>query len=315
MFPAEIWTQVHFWACTADDGQTGRSLSLVSRDWRELSAPFKLQSIALVGAKPILRFLALLESTPEGLRNVESLFIGCQNLRLYSYSGTHLDLAEELGRGLSFTAELFPELGITPFTKTPPISNHAIEKCIGRILERVAGTLHTLHTHLIFLQRPRPLYSVPLPHLFSLVLYGPFQSPHPSTSAHLTPRLRRLRLVPPAPSPHQGSPRHPVLSHLFLTYSACSRKELERALEDTNLRKLTRLVVEVGVSRRSRSPPGGGSAADSLERVGLLRLARTDGRVRIVKEKPWWMDVQAACIEWENVDEMHWDEREGVERN
>ncbi|KAJ7239041.1 hypothetical protein B0H12DRAFT_1025434, partial [Mycena haematopus] len=74
VLPVEIWTQIHALACT-DDGSAGRALSLVSKDWSSISAPFKLQSIALIGAKPILRFVCLLESTEESLRNVQSLFI------------------------------------------------------------------------------------------------------------------------------------------------------------------------------------------------------------------------------------------------
>ncbi|KAJ6501492.1 hypothetical protein C8R47DRAFT_914854, partial [Mycena vitilis] len=72
--PVEIWTHIHALACT-DDGSAGRALSRVSKDWRTISAPFKLQSLALVGPKPILRFLSLLASTEESLRNVQSLFI------------------------------------------------------------------------------------------------------------------------------------------------------------------------------------------------------------------------------------------------
>ncbi|KAJ7642292.1 hypothetical protein B0H17DRAFT_960161, partial [Mycena rosella] len=62
--PVEIWTLVHAFACT-DDGAAGRTLSLVSKDWRTISAPFRFQSIALVGPKPILRFVCLLNSNPE----------------------------------------------------------------------------------------------------------------------------------------------------------------------------------------------------------------------------------------------------------
>ncbi|KAJ7139536.1 hypothetical protein C8R44DRAFT_606025, partial [Mycena epipterygia] len=58
--PVEIWAQILALACT-DDGAAGRALSRVSKDWRTISAPFKLQSIALVGPKPILRFVCLLD--------------------------------------------------------------------------------------------------------------------------------------------------------------------------------------------------------------------------------------------------------------
>ncbi|KAJ7922952.1 hypothetical protein B0H13DRAFT_1472662, partial [Mycena leptocephala] len=173
--PVEIWTQIYAFACT-DDGSAGRALSLVSKDWRTISAPFKLQSVALVGPKPILRFLCLLESTEESHRNVQSLFID----------------------------KLFPELGITSSTHTLKIRADAIEQAVVRILQRTAGSLHTLHTHLIFLERPGPLYPIPLRHLRVLVLHGPFASPPPILSSTL-PNLRRLHLAPLPTSPHKGS--------------------------------------------------------------------------------------------------------------
>ncbi|KAJ7748481.1 hypothetical protein DFH07DRAFT_694253, partial [Mycena maculata] len=198
--PFELLSQIHSYACT-DDGSAGRALALVSKDWRAISEPFKMQSLALVGAKPILRFLCLLESTPEGLCNVQSLFIG-----------------------LTFTKELFPELGITAFSHTLPIYPDAIEKAVGRILERTAATLHTLHTHLAFLERPGPFYSIPLPHLRVFVAHGPFASSAPRDRAPITPKLRRLRFAPPTISPHKGSvllntisAAAPKLSHLYVS--------------------------------------------------------------------------------------------------
>ncbi|KAJ7171877.1 hypothetical protein C8R43DRAFT_843087, partial [Mycena crocata] len=221
--PVEIWTQIHALACT-DDGAAGRALSLVSKDWRTISAPYKLASVALVGPKPILRFLCILDSTPESLRNVQSLFIGSQNLRLYPRT-SRIDLAHERARGLVFTDKLFPELGITPFshTHTLQIFPDAIEQAVIRILKLTATTLHTLYTHFTFLERPGPLYSVPLPHLRVLVLHGSFASSAP-TRPPLTPKLCRLRLAPPPTSPHKGSvllntisSAAPRLSHLYIS--------------------------------------------------------------------------------------------------
>ncbi|KAJ7102460.1 hypothetical protein B0H15DRAFT_795923 [Mycena belliarum] len=315
--PVEIWTVVHALACT-DGGATARALSLVSRDWLSISAPFKFQSIALVGPKPILRFVALLDSIPEGERNVQSLSIGSQNLRLYPSPSYTLDLAQEHERGLRFTDKLFPELGITSFTGTLQISSEAIDKAVIRILELTSKTLRTLYTHLILLRRPMPLYHVHLPHLQTLVLHGPFASPPPTLSP-VFPKLRRLRLAPPLTSGHGGAElldtiaiAAPILSQLYLSHSACAPRVLERALEGTNLRNLTRLFVEVGAARRSSPSPPGDPVA---EPAGLLRLAQGDGRIRIIKERPWWIDVEAALIEWEEVDELQWDHREQVKRD
>ncbi|KAF8213697.1 hypothetical protein K438DRAFT_1804470 [Mycena galopus ATCC 62051] len=311
VLPVEIWTQIHAFACT-DDGSAGRALSLVSKDWATISAPFKLQSIALVGPKPILRFVSLLESAEESLRNVQSLFIGCPNLR---NANSLLDLAHERARGLAFTDLLFPELGITSVTRKVQIRDDAIEEAVIRILRRTAGTLRVLHTHLTFLRRPEPLYRIRLPNLQILVLHGPFATPGPPISTRTFPSLRRLRLAPPPTSLHKGSvllstvaDAAPRLSHLCISHITCTSKELERALEQTSLRNLTRLVVEVGTTRRSPSPPA--NAAAGSEHAKLMRLAQDDGRVRIVREKRWWIDVQAALLEWEEADELRWENRE-----
>ncbi|KAF7340121.1 hypothetical protein MVEN_01930500 [Mycena venus] len=145
-------------------------------------------------------------------------------------------------------------------------------------------------------------------------------SPPPPISSSTFPNLRRLRLAPPPTSRHKGAvllstvvAAAPRLSHLCISHTACARKELERALENTNLRNLTRLVVEMGATRRSPSPPS--TTAAGLEHAKLVRFAQDDGRVRLVREKRWWVDVQAALVEWEEADELRWDEREELEMN
>ncbi|KAJ6627016.1 hypothetical protein B0H10DRAFT_1997721 [Mycena sp. CBHHK59/15] len=327
--PVEIWTQIYGLACT-DDGSAGRALSLVSKDWRTLSAPYKLQSIALVGAKPILRFLCILESTPESLQNVQSLFIGCQNLRLYP-SSYRFDPAYERTRNLVFTDTLFPELQMTAFTHTPLITQDAIEQSVLRILERVAPTLRALHTHLTFLTRSGPFYPVFLPHLEDLVLHGPFTSPPalsvvtpPSlfrlaqAASPVLPTLRCLRFAPPASSPHRRAAllasvdsAAPGLSHLRIPHTACTHADLKKALELPRFCNLSRLIVEMVAEYRSDSPPGNDDA-EGLEHAALMRLAETDWRLSVVGAKRWWVDVQSALLEWEG-DVAHWDDGEGVE--
>src|ERR1700731_419027 len=72
--PAELWTKIFGFACT-DGGAMGRSLSIVSRYINVASRPVKYQSISLVGADQILRFLATLAGVPSKDRRVRHLFI------------------------------------------------------------------------------------------------------------------------------------------------------------------------------------------------------------------------------------------------
>ncbi|KAJ7251406.1 hypothetical protein C8J57DRAFT_674383 [Mycena rebaudengoi] len=72
--PPEICAHIFSFACT-DSGYTGRSLSLVSKYFHEVSKPAKLQSIALYGRAQILAFAALLDQTPPHLRTTRALLI------------------------------------------------------------------------------------------------------------------------------------------------------------------------------------------------------------------------------------------------
>ncbi|KAJ7252505.1 hypothetical protein C8J57DRAFT_1519837 [Mycena rebaudengoi] len=72
--PPEICAHIFSFACT-DSGYTGRSLSLVSKYFHEVSKPAKLQSIALHGRGQILAFAALLDQTPPHLRTTRALLI------------------------------------------------------------------------------------------------------------------------------------------------------------------------------------------------------------------------------------------------
>ncbi|KAJ7293860.1 hypothetical protein C8J57DRAFT_1270220 [Mycena rebaudengoi] len=315
--PIEIWTQIHALATSTGDGSVGRALSLVSTTWRTISAPFKLQSIALVGAKPILRFLCLLESSPENLRpEVRCLFIGCQNPRLYDSSTYHLDLNYERARGFAFTADLFPEPGTSPSLR---ISPNLIEQSVLRILENVAPTLRTLHTHLTFLTRASPLYSIPFPLLENLVIHGPFRTP-PASSASVNPKLRCLRLASPSRvSPHSGAAllatlaiAAPNLCYLRIPHTACKTADLERALVFLKMRHLSRLIVEVGAVGRSSSPPHPSHVAEQLEHTTLMQLVQTDGRIHVIAESRRWLNVQAALLEWEECPELQWEYEDEV---
>ena len=76
--PPEIWLDIFWLACT-DTGFTGRSISLTSRFFYELSKPVKLRSVGLQGVVQIIDFLNLIERTPVVHRRVENLFISTHN--------------------------------------------------------------------------------------------------------------------------------------------------------------------------------------------------------------------------------------------
>jgi len=71
--PREILLHIFQFACD-DDGTTGRTLSLVSRQFYQLTQNCKYRSIALVGLPQIASFVAMLEQLPK-IPPVRHLFL------------------------------------------------------------------------------------------------------------------------------------------------------------------------------------------------------------------------------------------------
>ena len=74
IFPVEIWHLIFSLACT-DDGSTGRSLSLVSTYFRDISAPFKYQSIAITHWSKIIAFSQFFFKLPASQKKTLFLFV------------------------------------------------------------------------------------------------------------------------------------------------------------------------------------------------------------------------------------------------
>jgi hypothetical protein len=72
--PVEIWHHIFSLACT-DDGSTGRSLSLVSTYFRDISAPFKYRSIAITHWSQIIAFSQLFCKLPAYQKKTVFLFV------------------------------------------------------------------------------------------------------------------------------------------------------------------------------------------------------------------------------------------------
>ena len=74
ILPVEIWHLIFSLACT-DDGSTGRSLSLVSTYFRDISAPFKYRSIAITHWSQIISFSKFFCKLPASQKKTVSLFV------------------------------------------------------------------------------------------------------------------------------------------------------------------------------------------------------------------------------------------------
>ena len=74
ILPVEIWHLIFSLACTGD-GSTGRSLSLVSTHFRDISAPFKYQSIAITHWSQIIAFSQIFCKLPASQKKTLFLFV------------------------------------------------------------------------------------------------------------------------------------------------------------------------------------------------------------------------------------------------
>ena len=74
IFPVEIWHLIFSLACTGD-GSTGRSLSLVSTRFRDISAPFKFQSIAITHWSQIIAFSQFFCNLPPSQKKTVALCV------------------------------------------------------------------------------------------------------------------------------------------------------------------------------------------------------------------------------------------------
>ncbi|KAJ7251400.1 hypothetical protein C8J57DRAFT_674315 [Mycena rebaudengoi] len=181
--PPEICAHIFSFACT-DSGYTGRSLSLVSKYFHEVSKPTKLQSIALHGRDQILAFAALLDQTPPHLRTTRALLINGrqsekeqQALIMVAYA----PVQPERANGTAYLEE-FSAVGA---------------RAVERILQHLSPTLELLDVDLseyIEKMLREPLY---LPRLVDLTSRCGFPvRAHPAAPLLApSPSLRRLHVI------------------------------------------------------------------------------------------------------------------------
>ncbi|KIM44936.1 hypothetical protein M413DRAFT_66764 [Hebeloma cylindrosporum] len=191
--PPEVWHEILWLACT-DTGFTGRSISLTSRLFHELSKPAKLCSVGLRGVVQIIDFLNLIEQTPVVYRRVENLFISTHTGCRFRKDLTP-DTVDELVKLYKPRYDIWVE---QLSSGEEMIDDDAESKfhAVTRILSAVAPTLKNLY--IIFTPiREFILPHIHLPQLVDLVVQGRYKD-----SALLRPeaaptfeKLRRLRLT------------------------------------------------------------------------------------------------------------------------
>ncbi|KAI9065743.1 hypothetical protein FKP32DRAFT_1665249 [Trametes sanguinea] len=167
--PLELHAQIFEFACT-DDGTTARSLSLVSRYVRDVSAPYRYQSLSIFGLEQMNELVTRLDALPHHLRRIRHLFLS---------DWTH---NQTKGRVVPSSDEA--------------LDRYELEKTLAvRIITLAAATVETLvvvsscpYTGPTLLGA---LFSTPMPRLTELSVHGFYPFPHVPRSM---PRLERLHL-------------------------------------------------------------------------------------------------------------------------
>jgi hypothetical protein len=147
LLPPEICSQIFAFACT-DGGYTGRALSAMSQNIREISGPYKFQSIALHNAHQTSSFASILSRTPPHLCGVTHLFVSNDDFILdeteFHSGGTMRNSSRR--RISSILSDLVTNLAKHLPKSVKPIKDHDrdIIEALLKILRIIAPTLRTL---------------------------------------------------------------------------------------------------------------------------------------------------------------------------
>ena len=148
--PPEVCAQIYAFAC-CDDGRTGRALSLVSKLTNEISRPYKLQSISVIGHNQLYAFADLVERTPHHLRRIRCIFVSAHSR----------------------------ETAVLPRAIAPEFQRRMeVFAVFKRVLEAIGSNVEIVHVFFVF-NRPFVVLPIGLPKLEELVIHGSLE---PSTT-------------------------------------------------------------------------------------------------------------------------------------
>jgi len=163
IFPTELHSYICQLACT-DDGRTARSLAQLSKYFRDVSEPFRYQSIAISGIDQILELVSRLQNGPPHIRPIRHLFISDKSYPRDDHQ-PRKDAHDLAGANMSHILRLAaPTLESLTFCASCPANSTAL----------IAA-----------------LFNLAFPRLFELTVVGFY--PFPRLPAGM-PRLERLHL-------------------------------------------------------------------------------------------------------------------------
>lgn len=198
--PTEVWQKIFTLACL-DSGQTGRSLSLVSRYFHAISEPTKLQSISIEGTDHIVAFAAILDNTPAHLRHVRHFFVSTRDRDedeepLRAMQQGVIDAMENHGAHSEEWIKSRQQLAQAMASRRSRQEKRekAIFISLQRILRNIASKVETMSLFLPSGEDTNHIFSTTFPLLEELTVYGRFPRIHDHAAAVTLPNLRCLHL-------------------------------------------------------------------------------------------------------------------------
>ncbi|KAJ7666374.1 hypothetical protein B0H17DRAFT_1090017 [Mycena rosella] len=183
--PSELQLKVCSMACL-DHGETGSSLSAVSKHVRQLSAKYRYQSIAVSGSIEIQHLLDTLCAVPAHLRRIRFLFLNGYPLghdkrdqvigrRRLPHGGTSEQMALDLDRNMSqillFSSPTVEIISLARFEDVPGLLDHEFPALVHLTVKgprtlpsssSFAPALHTLHIAAASLPHEFPSTIIPV---------------------------------------------------------------------------------------------------------------------------------------------------------
>ena len=237
--PPELLQQIFTYACT-DGGNTGRSLSLVSRYISAVVRPFRFQSVALTSLRQIKLFLACLKRERAHTRiEVRRLFIstwrdGQEVARIRNGRMPHWDVLKDYGINILLDGPQW-----CTWMSLQEVLDRELSQLLPLVLEAVANNLTTL-----YMVHSWEFDAIRLPAKFPVLQECTFCGPSPTFPGGCVrlcpppppcfPSLRYLHVVSWNASAEFWLHHSPLVTHLRLSDINCA----SRALADELRRSL-----------------------------------------------------------------------------
>lgn len=283
--PPEVCAQIYAFAC-CDDGRTGRALSLVSRLTNEISRPFKLQSVSVIGHNQLYAFADLVECTPDHLRRIRYIFVSAHPR----------------------------DTAVLPRAIAPEFQRRMeVFAVFKRILEVIGPSVEIIHVFFVF-NRPFVVLPIGLPKLEELVIHGSLEPSTTLLDKNLQfPALKHLWLTSsgsPSFLVQQVLPLLPVLKHLRISEVRAEIHATEwKMLRDAPGSLFPSHLEKIYIHKPTEARPDSRRVPYNIMMLELHELGECDDRIVLLP--PFKLDM-FSMIEFQAAEATYYDSASGT---